>query len=87
MNKKIYTTPNIDVVELQGEVAIAAGSNPNEVNEDPVGGDVSISIDGTSIGTPSDQGGARSGAYSQVTKAVLAQEPTSTYGKMNNRII
>lgn len=66
MNKKIYTTPNIDVVELQGEVAIAAGSNPNEVNEDPVGGDVSISIDGTSIGTPSDQGGARSGAYFDV---------------------
>lgn len=63
MNKKIYTTPNIDVVELQGEVAIAAGSDPNKVYEDPVGGDVSISIDGSSIGNPSDQGGARSGAY------------------------
>lgn len=63
MNKKIYTAPNIDVVELQGEVAIAAGSDPNKVYEDPVDGDVSISIDGSSIGTPSDQGGARSGAY------------------------
>lgn len=66
MNKKIYTAPNIDVVELQGEVAIAAGSDPNKVYEDPVGGDVSISIDGSSIGTPSDQGGARSGAYLDV---------------------
>lgn len=26
MNKKIYTTPNIDVVELQGEVVLAAVS-------------------------------------------------------------
>lgn len=66
MNKKIYTAPNIDVVELQGEVAIAAGSGPNTVNEDPVGGDVSISIDGTSIGNPSDQVNARSGAYFDV---------------------
>lgn len=65
MNKKIYTTPNIDVVELQGEVAIAAGSDPNKVYED-ASGNVSISIDGTSIGTPSDQGGARSGAYFDV---------------------
>lgn len=63
MNKKIYTAPNIDVVELQGEVAIAAGSDPNKVYEDPVGGDVSISINEPSIG---DQGGARSGAYFDV---------------------
>lgn len=27
MNKKIYTTPNIDVVELQGEVVLAAVSS------------------------------------------------------------
>ena len=62
MNKKIYTTPNIDVVELQGEVAIAAGSDPNKVYED-ASGNVSISINEPSIG---DQGGARSGAYFDV---------------------
>lgn len=62
MNKKIYTAPNIDVVELQGEVAIAAGSDPNTVNED-ASGNVSISIYEPSIG---DQGGARSGAYFDV---------------------
>lgn len=62
MNKKIYTAPNIDVVELQGDVAIAAGSDPNTVNED-ASGNVSISINEPSIG---DQGGARSGAYFDV---------------------
>lgn len=65
MNKKIYTAPNIDVVELQGDVAIAAGSDPNTVNED-ASGNVSISINEPSIGNPSDQGGARSGAYFDV---------------------
>ena len=65
MNKKIYTTPNTDVVELQGEVAIAAGSDPNKVYED-ASGNVSISINEPSIGNPSDQGGARSGAYFDV---------------------
>lgn len=62
MNKKIYTAPNIDVVELQGDVAIAAGSDPNKVYED-ASGNVSISINEPSIG---DQGGARSGAYFDV---------------------
>ena len=62
MNKKIYTTPNIDVVELQGEVAIAAGSDPNKVYED-ASGNVSISINEPSIGDPST---ARSGAYFDV---------------------
>lgn len=62
MNKKIYTAPNIDVVELQGEVAIAAGSDPNTVNED-ASGNVSISIYEPSIG---DQANARSGAYFDV---------------------
>lgn len=65
MNKKIYTAPNIDVVELQGDVVIAAGSGPNTVNED-ASGNVSISINEPSIGNPSDQGGARSGAYFDV---------------------
>lgn len=64
MNKKIYTTPNIDVVELQGEVVLAAVS----------GGGVKVN-DGS--GTPSidfgdgsleegNQDGARSGAYFRV---------------------
>lgn len=32
MNKKIYTTPNIDVVELQGDIVLNSVSNT--VNDD-----------------------------------------------------
>lgn len=58
MNKKIYTAPNIDVVELQGEVVLNSVSNT--VNDDGT-----IDINGGTL-QDGDQGGARSGAYFDV---------------------
>lgn len=37
MNKKFYTAPNVDIVELQGEVVLTNGSNVNDAS-DPCGG-------------------------------------------------
>ncbi|WP_308247808.1 hypothetical protein [uncultured Prevotella sp.] len=58
MNKKIYTTPNIDVVELQGDIVLNSVSNT--VNDDGT-----IDINGGTL-QEGDQGGARSGAYFDV---------------------
>lgn len=58
MNKKIYTTPNIDVVELQGDIVLNSVSNT--VNDDGT-----IDINGGTL-QEGDQGGARSDAYFDV---------------------
>lgn len=60
MNKKIYTAPNIDVVELQGDIVLNSVSG-NTVNDDGTMVDIN---DGTlQVGDP---GTARSGAYFDV---------------------
>lgn len=66
MNKKIYTTPNIDVVELQGEVVLAAVSSGGvTVNDSDGTSDPEINF-GNGTLSNGDQGGARSGAYFKV---------------------
>ena len=66
MNKKIYTTPNIDVVELQGEVVLAAVSGGGvTVNDGDGTSDPEINF-GNGTLSNGDQGGARSGAYFKV---------------------
>lgn len=65
MNKKIYTTPNIDVVELQGEVVLAAVSSGGvKVNDGGTDGPTINFGEGTM--SDGDQGDARSGAYFKV---------------------
>lgn len=58
MNKKIYTAPNIDVVELQGDIVLNSVSN--QLNDD---GTIDINDRTLQEGDP---GGARSGAYFDV---------------------
>ena len=58
MNKKIYTAPNIDVVELQGDIVLNTASNT--VNDD---GTIYINDRTIQEGT---QDNARSGAYFDV---------------------
>lgn len=64
MNKRIYTTPNIDVVELQGEVVLAAVSGTGVTVNDG-GGTPSIDFGSGSL-EEGNQDGARSGAYFKV---------------------
>ena len=67
MNKKIYTTPNIDVVELQGEVVLAAVSGGGKVQVYDGSGmsDPEINFgDGTL--SDGDQAEALSGGYFKV---------------------
>lgn len=66
MNKKIYTTPNIDVVELQGEVVLAAVSGGGVTVNDGTGSEGPTINFGEGTMTGGDQGGARSGAYFKV---------------------
>lgn len=58
MNKKIYTAPNIDVVELQGDIVLNSVSNT--VNDDGT-----IYINDRTL-QEDDQVNARSGAYFDV---------------------
>ncbi|WP_308246062.1 hypothetical protein [uncultured Prevotella sp.] len=58
MNKKIYTAPNIDVVEFQGDIVLNTVSNT--VNDD---GTIDINDGTLQEGNPGD---ARSGAYFDV---------------------
>lgn len=58
MNKKIYTAPNIDVVELQGDIVL--NSQSNTVNDDGT-----IDINDRTL-QDADQSTARSGAYFDV---------------------
>lgn len=65
MNKKIYTTPNIDVVELQGEVVLAAVSGGGvKVNDGGSEGPTINFGDGTL--SDGDQAEALSGGYFKV---------------------
>lgn len=65
MNKKIYTTPNIDVVELQGEVVLAAVSGGGiKVNDGGTEGPTINFGDGTL--SDGDQAEALSGGYIKV---------------------
>lgn len=57
MNKKIYTVPNIDVVELQGDIVL------NSVSDNTVNDDGTIKFGTLQEGDP---GTARSGAYFDV---------------------
>lgn len=61
MNKKFYTAPNVDIVELQGEVVLTNGS----VNDasDPCGG---MSLDPDNMRTVDDNGKFQSDAYFDV---------------------
>lgn len=62
MNKKFYTAPNVDIVELQGEVVLTNASNVN-VASDPCGG---MSLDPDKMGTVGDNRNLDSGAYFDV---------------------
>lgn len=57
MNKKIYTAPNIDVVELQGDIVLNSVSNTYDEG--------TIDINGETL-QEGDQVNARSGAYFDV---------------------
>ena len=65
MNKKIYTAPNIDVVELQGEVVLSATSGDNIINDGGADGPT-ISISNGTIGSVNNNGEYESGAYFDV---------------------
>lgn len=62
MNKKFYTVPNVDIVELQGEVVLTNGSNVNDAS-DPCGG---MSLDPDKMGTVGNNRNLDSGAYFDV---------------------
>lgn len=64
MNKKIYTTPNIDVVELQGEVVLNAISG-NTINDGGASGPTINTNNGT-MGSVNTNGEFESGAYFDV---------------------
>lgn len=59
MNKKIYTAPNIDVVELQGDIVL------NSVSDNTANDDGTIYINDGTL-QEGDPGTARSGAYFDV---------------------
>lgn len=65
MNKKIYTTPNIDVVELQGEVVLAAVSGGGVKVNDGGGEGPTINF-GEGTMEDGDQAEALSGGYFKV---------------------
>lgn len=62
MKKKLYTTPNAEVIELQGEVVMAAVSGENTINEsDP---DIpEININSGNMGSGSASGGMSSSYF------------------------
>lgn len=67
MNKKIYTTPNIDVVELQGEVVLAAVSGGGKVQVNDGGGEgPTINFGEGTMDENGDQAEALSGGYFKV---------------------
>ena len=66
MNKKIYTTPNIDVVELQGEVVLAAVSGGGIKVNDGGGSEPTINFGEGAMDENGDQAEALSGGYFKV---------------------
>lgn len=68
MNKKFYTAPNVDIVELQGEVVLTNASGEggdNVINDGGVSGPTAGIENGT-IGTVGDNRNFDSGAYFDV---------------------
>lgn len=66
MNKKIYTTPNIDVVELQSEVVLAAVSSGGVTVNDGTGSEGPTINFGDGTLSDGDQAEALSGGYFKV---------------------
>lgn len=66
MNKKIYTTPNIDVVELQGEVVLAAVSSGGVKVNDGTGSEGPTINFGEGTMSDGNQEEALSGGYFKV---------------------
>lgn len=66
MNKKIYTTPNIDVVELQGEVVLAAVSSGGVKVNDGTGSEGPTINFGEGTMSEGNQEEALSGGYFKV---------------------
>lgn len=66
MNKKIYTTPNIDVVELQGEVVLAAVSGGGVKVNDGTGSEGPTINFGEGTMSDGNQEEALSGGYFKV---------------------
>ena len=66
MNKKIYTTPNIDVVELQGEVVLAAVSGGGVMVNDGTGSEGPTINFGDGTMSNGNQEEALSGGYFKV---------------------
>lgn len=64
MNKKIYIAPNIDVVELQGEVVLNAISG-NTINDGGASGPTINTNNGT-MGSVNNNSEFESGAYFDV---------------------
>lgn len=67
MKKKEYATPSMEIVELQGDIVMAAASNGNRIVEGDESGnsDVTINVDVDNMGSGS-QRGAMSGGYFNV---------------------
>lgn len=66
MNKKIYTAPNIDVVELQGEVVLNAISSRDNIINDGGADGPKININNGTIGSVNNNSEFESGAYFDV---------------------
>lgn len=67
MNKKFYTAPNVDIVELQGEVVLtnASGYSGNVINDGGTDGPTA-GIDNRTIGSVPNNNQFDSGAYFNV---------------------
>lgn len=66
MNKKIYTAPNIDVVELQGEVVLSATSDGDNIINDGGADGPTINTNNGTMGSVNTNGEFESGAYFDV---------------------
>lgn len=64
MNKKLYTAPNVDIVELQGEVVLNNASG-NVINDGGTDGPTA-GIDNRTIGSVPNNNQFDSGAYFDV---------------------
>lgn len=66
MNKKLYTAPNIDVVELQGEVVLSATSGGGNIVNDGGASGPTINTNNGTMGSVNTNGEFESGAYFDV---------------------
>lgn len=68
MNKKFYTAPNVDIVELQGEVVLTNASDEGEdnvINDGGMGGPTA-GVSSDKMGTVGSNNQFNSGAYFDV---------------------